>query len=1007
MNHDIEMNALTPMEDLDSTNPAFEVYKKALDSAFNNPQICNLALSGSLGAGKSSIIRSYDRYRNGERRFLYISLIDFSQLTKNKKSGKNDQPQLEYSLLNQIQSYCTSDDLPEGSIAGIPEKFDFLDFWARGFTLLFLCAFVLTFHEKFGALASVFGVAEPLRSNLHPMLYLLAAIVLCGFLYRILLRCLPYLRISKLLVKTKVADAEVNLGKERTTLDAHKFELAYILEQIGEKHDHTVVFEDLERLDADTAIDIMSKLRELNTLTNNHIRAQGGSTPIRFLYAIGDSTMPAPYRTKFYDCIIPVVPVSHPLNSRKKFEDMLDKLTISNQWRNTLCDALSDAFVDYRTLLSLQNEFQVLRELREVAVRKQSTQYNSSASCNDTYLLAITAYKILLPECFERALSPQGNGILPAFSSAAEQDELERYLEQHDRKKAVAAVRNMFDRGLLDKVSMRLIIGESVLIEQWLQTIRYALDRDTFNEDDEARITDIIDALEDAVTKIKPALATDPYLAFHKTLTERLGKLTDKDSETQLILLVNSLSVVSKEDWTWGTPEIARRYATCLTKHYNVQALPESSQAKHLKNISEKFPGNEEMTLRYAKSLVNLSCIQKLPECDDTVDLLKKLREVYPDNQEIVLCYAMGLVNLSREQKLPERKTTIGLLKELRKDYPENHEIVHVYARGLVNLSCDQNLAERKVSTGLLKELREAYSDNQEIALEYAKGLFNLACDQDLDERKVTIDLLKKLREDYPENQEIALVYAMGLVNLSYNQKLLECTDTVDLLKELREDYPENQEIALRYANGLFNLSNAQELTESLSTINLMKDLLKNYPENLEIAQQYAMGLVNLSAKQELAERNVTIDILKELHEEYPHSQQIALEYAMGLVNLSNKQKLPKCADTVDLLKRLYEVHPKNQDIAVLYARGLFNLAYAQDLTECKVTIDLLKKLWEGYPENQDIALQYANGLFNLSNAQELTERKATHGLLKKLRDAYPENQKIAQIYDEALDLLS
>ena len=963
----IEMNALTPMEDLDSTNPAFDVYKKALDSAFNNPQICNLALSGSLGAGKSSIIRSYDRYRNGEKRFIYISLIDFSQLTKNKKSGKNDQPQLEYSLLNQIQSYCTSDALPEGSIAGIPEKFNLLDFWARGFTLLFLCAFVLIFHEKFGALASVFGVAEPLRSNLHPMLYLLAAIVLCGFLYRILLRCLPYLRISKLLVKTKVADAEVNLGKERTTLDAHKFELAYMLEQIGEKHDHTVVFEDLERLDADTAIDIMSKLRELNTLTNNHIRAQGCSTSIRFLYAIGDSTMPAPYRTKFYDCIIPVVPVSHPLNSREKFRKMLDQLTITAEWKNTLCDALSDAFVDYRTLLSLQNEFQVMRAFCKVVVDNQSSPCSSNASCNDAYLLAITAYKILLPEWFERALSPQGDGILHDFSSTKEQKKLEENLRQHDREKAVAAVRNMFDRGLLDKVSMRLIIGESVLIEQWLQTIRFALDRDTFNEDDEARITNVIDALTNAVKDIKPDLAKEPYLSFRKTLSERLGKLTEDDNETQLLLLVNGLSAVSGKDRPWGTPEIARRYAKCLTTRYNVQTLPKSSQAEHLKSISEKFPGNEEMALRYAKGLVNLSYIQKLPECADTVDLLKKLQVKYSDSQKITVEYTKGLVNLSAKQELAERKVTIDLLKEFHEDYPEDQEIALEYAKGLFNLAYDQELAERKVTIGLLKELREDYPENQEIALEYAKGLVNLSAKQELAERKVTIDLLKKLQEGYPENQEIALQYAKGLFNLAYDQELAECKVTIDLLKEFHEDYPEDQEIALEYAQGLFNLAYDQELPECTITISLLKELREAYPKNQEIALQYAMGLFNLAYKQELAERKVTIGLLKKLQEGYPENQEIALVYAEGLVNLSAKQ----------------------------------------DLFECTDTVGLLKKLHEEYPESQDIALEYAKGLFNLFRIQNRLERIGTLDLLEDLRDAYPGNHKIAEIYDDALDLLS
>ena len=111
----VEIEALTPMEELDSRNPGFKVYRDVLTSAFENPMIRNLALSGSLGSGKSSIIRSFDRYRGKDRkRFLYVSLIDFSKAVTDAEGTKYDQRQLEHSLLTQILSYCKSDDLPEG-----------------------------------------------------------------------------------------------------------------------------------------------------------------------------------------------------------------------------------------------------------------------------------------------------------------------------------------------------------------------------------------------------------------------------------------------------------------------------------------------------------------------------------------------------------------------------------------------------------------------------------------------------------------------------------------------------------------------------------------------------------------------------------------------------------------------------------------------------------------------------------------------------------------------------
>ena len=907
MSSDIKLEALAPKDDLlPEEGTSFGVYYKSLSSAFSNPKIRNIALSGSLGSGKSSIIRSFDRERNGKKRFLYVSLIDFSRAVANDKGKPYDQQQLEASLLDQILSYCTSDKVPESSIRGIPEKFEFLDFSAKALTLLGLSAFVLIFHEKFGKLAAMFGTPDYLRSNFHVMLYLFAAIVLCGFVYRILLRCMPLLQASKFLFKYGDAEAEVDLGKKQTSLDTHKFELAYILERIGEEHDYTVVFEDLERLDPATAVAIMSKLRELNALTNNHLQAQGNSQPIRFLYAISDSTMPAEYRTKFYDCIIPVIPVSHPLNSRNMFEDMLKELGFGKAWEGALCRALSDAFVDYRTLLNLRNEFLVLRNLCAAS----NGQCGKAASHNEAFLLAITAYKILLPEWFEHALSPQGDGILPDFSSAKEKEELEEHLKQHGREKALDAIQKLFTSGLLDNVSMRLIIGEQQLIGQWLKVILFSLDRDIFDKDDEARITNIIDALEDVFKDTKLDPAQEPYADFRNVMAERLRKVFEGDDETHFVLLVNSLSAVSRkdvqEDWNWGTPETASRYAKILVKLYRTSP----GNSRYLKDLRETFPENMKVPLRYATNLFNLSCMQELPERLETINQLRELWNAFPDNQGVALQYAMVLVNLSYDQKLLECADTVALLEKLGEKYPDNQKIALGYAKGLVNLSAEQQLPERAGTVALLKELWETFPDNQEITAEYASGLFNLSNKQQLPERAKTIDLLKKLWETFQDNQEIAHRYAKGLLNLSAEQQLPELADTVALLKNLWETFSDDQMIVKQYAKSLVNLSTEQQLPELTETVALLKNLWETLQDDQEIAHMYAIGLRNLSVEQQLPECVATIALLKDLREKYPDNQEIALEHLMGLYKLTLVQEEGEIPSTVADIADLLRTYP-------------------------------------------------------------------------------------------------
>ena len=945
MSSDIKLEALAPKDDLlPEEGTSFGVYYKSLSSAFSNPKIRNIALSGSLGSGKSSIIRSFDRERNGKKRFLYVSLIDFSRAVPSGEGKPYDQQQLEASLLDQILSYCTSDKVPESSIRGIPEKFEFLDFSAKALTLLGLSAFVLIFHEKFGKLAAMFGAPDNLRSNFHVMLYLFAAIVLCGFVYRILLRCLPLLQASRFLFKYGDAEAEVDLGKKRTSLDTHKFELAYILERIGEEHDYTVVFEDLERLDPATAVAIMAKLREINTLTNNHLQAQGNSQPIRFLYAISDSTMPAEYRTKFYDCIIPVIPVSHPLNSKVQLRKILETLGFSDEWKDHLCDALADAFVDYRTLLSMRNEFQVLQALYDAKSKHSNGSASTSAAQNAPFLFAITAYRILLPEWFEWTLSPQGDGILPDLGS----DDDKTKFERSGRAKAYHSVRKLFDNGLLDKTSMRLIIGEQALIEQWLKVIRSALDKEIFDNGDERRIRSITEAVQVVFRDTHSPPSQDPYEEFREAMYARLCTLCNKKDRNQFILAANSLAAVSRadtaNDWVWGPPEseihlhlpwefpIPSDFTGFLQNY--LCWLDELSEAPEehpyaircLKALCEYYPEYQENVLQCAEELLDSS---GTPD-RKTIVQMKNLWDTCPENTAVALQYAKALAKLAYEQELPECGETVALLKNLWKTFPDNQEIALRYAMGLFNLSNKQQLLERADTVALLKNLREEYPDNQEIALRYAKVLVNLSAEQQLPERAGTVALLKNLWEIFPGNQEIALQYTMVLVNLSAKQQLPELADTVALLKNLWEMFPENQEIAHQYAMGLFNFTANQELLECADTVALLKKLWETFPDDQKIAHQYAMGLVNLSANQELPERANTVTLLKNLRDAFQDNEEIAHQYAMGLFNLSNKQQLPELADTVALLKNLWKTFPDNQEIALRYAMGLFNLSNKQ-----------------------------------------------------------------------------
>ena len=57
---------LTPIDNVD-----LDVYEEAINYAFENPDIKNVAISGAYSAGKSSVLASYKKKHSGLR-FLHI-----------------------------------------------------------------------------------------------------------------------------------------------------------------------------------------------------------------------------------------------------------------------------------------------------------------------------------------------------------------------------------------------------------------------------------------------------------------------------------------------------------------------------------------------------------------------------------------------------------------------------------------------------------------------------------------------------------------------------------------------------------------------------------------------------------------------------------------------------------------------------------------------------------------------------------------------------------------------
>ena len=262
--------------------------------------------------------------------------------------------------------------------------------------------------------------------------------------------------------------------------------------------------------------------------------------------------------------------------------------------------------------------------------------------------------------------------------------------------------------------------------------------------------------------------------------------------------------------------------------------------AEKARIIYEQYPESEDIALRYAKILFNLSVEQ-----DNVEDLLKtskavkQIFESFKHSESIALHYAMALVNLSvKQDNVEDLLKTSKAGKQIFESFKHSESIALRYAMVLVNLSTKQDNVEDRLNTAnVIKQIFESFKHSEDIALHYAMALANLSLKQDnVEDLLKTSKAVKQIFESFKYSEDIALRYAKTLVNLSAKQDNVEDRlNTVNEVKQIFDSFKHSESIALQYVKVLYNLSNLQnDLNQTNLIVIEILDILKNF-SNVEI----------------------------------------------------------------------------------------------------------------------------------------------------------------------------
>lgn len=385
-------------------------YIKRIHDGVKNPDVTNIALMGSYGSGKSTIIKNFEiLYPN--YKVLNLSLGSYSKQELEKQNtnvngidniGNVDDlnEKLENSLVKQMIYREKNSKLPYSRF----KKINHISSRKKILLYVFFLSSLISFfylkdylNLKKIVLSNFEGIAINTES-LDLILYGILIVSISFLLFQIFQTILKQFKLSKLNF------ANVSIEEDKNNFSYFNKYIDEILYYFETNKFDVVVIEDVDRF---KSIRVFEHLKELNLLLNNSKQI---SREITFIYAVKEDIFSnskedieeheSEIRTKFFELIIPIIPVVDTFNSREYLIPMMKEKSVGGLDANfeKFLKDISLYISDLRLLTNIVNEFFTYLDIHG----------NLSGSMNKESLFAIIALKNLVPSVFTELQKSQG-----------------------------------------------------------------------------------------------------------------------------------------------------------------------------------------------------------------------------------------------------------------------------------------------------------------------------------------------------------------------------------------------------------------------------------------------------------------------------------------------------------------------------------------------------------------------------------------------------------------------
>ena len=379
---------LTPIDSVD-----LNVYEEAIDFVFNHSDVRNVALSGAYSAGKSSVLASYKK-KHKDLHFLHISLAHFKSPNEEDTTEVKESI-LEGKILNQLIHQIPSDKIPQTNFR-VKKRISRLHIIIQTLKIIVLLVAIIhfLFFESWKSYVSALQadwLKSILKFSVQSYDLMIDGIIIIILVYSLIHGLIKIQKNKNVFRKLNLQGNEIEIFEESddSYFDKYLNEVLYLFENVDAD---VIVFEDMDRFNANR---IFERLREVNTLVNIQLQKEDKKI-LRFFYLLRDDIFVSKDRTKFFDFIIPVVPVVDSSNSYQKFISHFKEGEIFEKFDKSFLQGLSLYIDDMRLLKNIYNEFIIYFNRLNI----------TELDCNK--MLAIIAYKNLFPRDFADLQLNQG-----------------------------------------------------------------------------------------------------------------------------------------------------------------------------------------------------------------------------------------------------------------------------------------------------------------------------------------------------------------------------------------------------------------------------------------------------------------------------------------------------------------------------------------------------------------------------------------------------------------------